>query len=80
MPVLQVRNLPQSTYDKLKHRAKKERRSIAQQAVILLEEALSIDENPRERRKDTMAKMMDLKIELKKQLDVVQAIREDRDA
>ncbi len=80
MPTIQVRNLPQPIYDQLKHRAEKERRSIAQQVVVLLEKALSADPDPRERRKEAMRHMMDMKIKLSKPFDIVQAIREDRDA
>ena len=38
MPALQIRDLPQGTYDALKLRAEREHRSLAQQATALTEE------------------------------------------
>lgn len=40
MPALQVRDLPQDLYDKLKYRAEKEHRSLAQQTIVAIEEHL----------------------------------------
>lgn len=40
MAILNVRNLPDGLYRKLKARAKRERRSVAQAVVVLLEQAL----------------------------------------
>lgn len=40
MAILNVKNLPDGLYRKLKSRARRERRSVAQEVVILLEQAL----------------------------------------
>lgn len=40
MATLNVKNLPDSLYRKLKARAKRERRSVAREVTILLEQAL----------------------------------------
>ena len=40
MATLNVKNLPDALYRKLKARAKRERRSVAQEVIILLTEAL----------------------------------------
>lgn len=40
MPALQVRDLPQDLYDKLKYRAEREHRSLAQQTIVAIEEHL----------------------------------------
>ena len=42
MPALQIRDLPQSTYDELKLRAEREHRSMAQQATVAIEEHLRL--------------------------------------
>lgn len=41
MPSLQIRDLPQDVYDKLKLLAESEHRSLAQQALVLLKEGLA---------------------------------------
>jgi hypothetical protein len=43
--------LPEATYRKLVERARKERRSLSQQAMVLLERALDASTEPRERRR-----------------------------
>jgi plasmid stability protein len=40
MATLNVKNLPDALYRKLKARAKRQRRSVAQEVTVLLEEAL----------------------------------------
>jgi plasmid stability protein len=40
MATLNVKNLPDALYRKLKARAKRERRSVAQEVTVLLEQAL----------------------------------------
>ena len=42
MPALQIRDLPQGTYDALKLRAEREHRSLAQQATVAIEEHLRL--------------------------------------
>ncbi|MDR0593886.1 MAG: hypothetical protein LBG60_11635 [Bifidobacteriaceae bacterium] len=41
MPLLQVRSFPQDLYERLGHRAKVDRRSISQEVIVLLAEALA---------------------------------------
>ena len=43
MPTLQIRDLPQDLYDRLRDTARQERRSLAQQATVLLYRALGIE-------------------------------------
>ncbi|MCZ2101496.1 MAG: hypothetical protein LC107_08175 [Chitinophagales bacterium] len=42
MPILQIRNLPQKLYDELKASADKSRRSLTQEAIVLLEKGLQL--------------------------------------
>ncbi len=51
MPTLQVRDLPPEIYHRLAEAARREHRSLAQQAVVLLARALGVDPAPRERRR-----------------------------
>lgn len=78
MAVLQMRDLPDELYEKLKVKAKEERRSIMQQAVVILEEALGEDQN-KSRRKRAIQKMLDSQVDLKKPVDLVAMVREDRE-
>lgn len=50
MPALQIRDLPDDLYDRIKRLSEREHRSLSSQALVLLEEALSRTEEPRERR------------------------------
>ena len=79
MPSLQVRDLPKPIYDKLKALAERERRSMAQQVVVLLEQALATKEEHIMRRKELMNRMMNLDIRLEKSLDLTKIVREDRE-
>jgi len=45
MPILQVRDLPEDLYIKLNMIANEENRSIAQQAIMLLKESMSLHFN-----------------------------------
>ena len=58
MPSLQVRDLPKPIYDKLKALAERERRSMAQQVVVLLEQALATKEEHIMRRKELMNRIL----------------------
>lgn len=51
VPTLQVRNLPQNLYDRIVEAAKREHRSITQQTIVLLSQALGEDLDPREQRR-----------------------------
>lgn len=77
MAVLQIRDLPDELYEKLKIRAKAERRSIMQQAVVILEEALAEDHN-KARRKRAIEKLQNIQIDFIIPADPVQMVRDDR--
>jgi len=55
MPSLQVRELPEHLYRTLCHEAEASHRSIAQQAVATLARGLSLELDPRTRRKALLA-------------------------
>jgi plasmid stability protein len=57
MPALQIRDLPASVHRQLVERARRERRTIAQQATVLLTEALAVSPSPRERRRAVLAEL-----------------------
>jgi plasmid stability protein len=67
MPSLQIRDLPEDIYRELVRRAEKERRSLSQEAVIILARCLGKEETPRARRRDTNLP------------DPATLVREDRD-
>jgi hypothetical protein len=56
MPALQIRDFPPSLHNLLAARAKQERRTIAQQATVLLAEALA-STPPQERRRAVLAEL-----------------------
>jgi hypothetical protein len=51
MPLLQVRDCPEDIYNKLTEMARRERRTIAQQTLVLLEQGLAQPLSNRERRR-----------------------------
>lgn len=51
MPALQIRDLPDEIYNKIKELSEKEHRSLSSQALVLLKKALSHEESNQERRK-----------------------------
>jgi plasmid stability protein len=51
MPTLQIRNLPDRIYRKLRDSAKRDHRSMAQQATVLLAQALEAPPSPRQHRR-----------------------------
>jgi plasmid stability protein len=57
MPDLQIRNFPASLHRLLLERARQEGRTIAQQATVLLTEALAVSPTPRERRRAVLAEL-----------------------
>lgn len=81
MPLLQVRNCPQDLYDNLRRTAADDRRSIAQETVTLLEEALEsrVEANKARRRAALKALIGDEERQERMTLDPVALIREDRD-
>ena len=75
MRVLTVRNIPDSLYDLLTDLARKNRRSLQQQALVLLEGARVHDvESPCDR-----ARTIRSRLEGRALGDTVREIREDRD-
>ena len=81
MATLQVRDLPDQIYEKLKKEAKKKHRSLAQQAVITLAKGLEAPYNPKERRSILINNLQtDNQSNRKYKLpDPVKIIREDRE-
>ena len=81
MPSLQVRELPDQIYLKLQEEAKKEHRSLAQQAVATLAKGLDLEINPKKRREELLKKISkEPIINNKSNLpDPVQLIRGDRE-
>jgi len=55
MPLLQVRDFPADLYEKLKDVAEAERRSVAQQTVVIVRDALAQPESDRARRQRLLA-------------------------
>jgi plasmid stability protein len=58
LPSLQVRDLPEHLYRKLVERAASERRSIAQQTVVLLEKALNMETKRKIARKQLIERIL----------------------
>ena len=81
MATLQVRDLPDQIYEKLKKEAKKKHRSLAQQAVIALARGLDTLYNPKEKRSLLLENLSRDKLDNKKYKlsDPVKIIREDRE-
>ena len=79
MPLLQVRDFPQDLYDRLGQAAESDRRSIAQQATVLLRESLGSPECAISRRRQALAEASHLaQTTPPNDLDPVELIREDR--
>ena len=79
MAVLQIRDLPDHVYEKLKTEAAREHRSLAQQAVAVLERALSLEPSPKTRRERLVKELLARDVPQTPGLDPVTSIREDRD-
>jgi len=79
MPTLQVRDLPEDIYIKLNMIANKEKRSIAQQTIVLLKESLGLHINNKLRRKALLEKLNEKKYPENIEIDQVELIREDRE-
>lgn len=80
MPTLQIRDLPQDIYDRLIESAEKNRRSLTQEAIVLLQKAVENEER-KAKKLDALKKMKELSVHFKGVTvdDVVSMIREDRD-
>jgi len=80
MPLLQVRDCPLDIYKKLSLVAKKKNRTIAQQALVLLERGLGQEQSNSERRRQLLEKIDRREVPKRaKQVNAVALIREDRD-
>ena len=81
MPSIQVRDLPEQIYNKIKNNAQKEHRSLSQQAIVTLKKGLGIDENHKERRRILVDQIMSRRVafDITKLENPVNLIREDRD-
>lgn len=79
MPTLQVRDLPEDVYVSLVMLAEKESRSITQQTITLLRDALGLHANNRLRRKALLDKIAVKTFPDPGVIDSVSLVREDRD-
>lgn len=81
MPSLQIRDLPEEIYLKLVESAKRNRRSLAQEALELLDRSLRNQEDDRARRRALIEEIRRNPITFKKKpkKSVVEMIREDRE-
>jgi plasmid stability protein len=79
MASLQIRDMPDYLYESLKLRAEKDHRSLAQEAVVLLSEALKVRGHDSTRRLAALKNIQILNVETtSKNLDVVALMLEDR--
>jgi plasmid stability protein len=80
MALLQIRNLPEDLYRTLVRKAAEERRSLSQQAIVVLSKGLGDEIDPKARLRDALhrAAAIDPK-KTRHLLDPVKLIREDRD-
>lgn len=62
MPSLQVREMPAVLYGTLQEHAKREHRSLAQQAVVTLARGMELTEDPRERRQALLTRIKETRV------------------
>lgn len=81
MPTLQIRDLPADVYHKLAEAAEREHRSLAQQAIALLERSLIVSLSPRQRRRARLEAIRDSGVHVRFQPGNApeELIREDRE-
>ena len=80
MPLLQVRDFPSDLYETISRVAQAEHRSVPQQTVVLLKNALNITGERKTRRKAVLQEINNLNIKnANKFPDPEKLIREDRD-
>lgn len=78
--LLQVRECPEDIYEKIAITAKRQKRTIAQQTVALIEKGLGQEESNLERRNRLLSRIEKRTIAAKaKTVDAVALIREDRE-
>jgi plasmid stability protein len=79
VPSLQVRNLPEHIYRRIAESAHAERRSIAQETVVLLEKALNMETKKKTARQELIDRILKKPpADPRKIPDPVHLIREDR--
>ena len=81
MPILQVRDLPNPIYQKLVQEAKREHRSLSQQAIVELARALNISLSAKNRRAQVIQSINEFHqhFSFEPEKDPAQMIREDRE-
>ena len=80
MAILQVRDVPEELYQALSELAKQDNRSISQQTIVILKQALNYEENKVKKRKRLLEKIRAHKIINADAFpDPAELIREDRD-
>ena len=80
MPLLQVRDFPQELYETISRVARAENRSVPQQTIVLLKNALDIAEDRKGRRKTVLSAISNFRIEKTNKFpDPAKLTREDRD-
>jgi hypothetical protein len=77
MPTIQVRDVPEHIYRLLSEQAAKERRSLAQQAIMVLARGLEVEVDEKARRRALLASIKPMPRGSRK-ADFVKMIREDR--
>ncbi|MCS6953162.1 MAG: hypothetical protein RMK57_11295 [Bryobacterales bacterium] len=79
MPLVQIRDVPEHVYRRLRERAAWERRSVSQQALAILAQGLEADLDPKARRRRLLRAPGKLTPARANRLpDPVKLIREDR--
>lgn len=79
MVSLQIRDMPDDLYESLRLKAEEDHRSLAQQAVVLLREALKAGGRDSSRRQAALLKIRSSKVETKsKDISITELIQEDR--
>jgi hypothetical protein len=80
MTLLQVRNFPDDLYEEISRIARSERRSIAQQTVVAVENGLRANQSSTERRREALQRTISRDLpDAVATADVVRMIREDRE-
>lgn len=79
MATLQVRDVPEHIYHRLAELAERERRSLAQQTLVVLAKGLEVEIDPKARRREALRRASLIDRNLTKGLpSSVKMIREDR--
>lgn len=78
MPSLQVREMPDVLYGTLQEHAKREHRSLAQQAVVTLARGLDLLEDPAERRRELICRIKAAGRASAELPDAADMVKEDR--